>query len=875
MSVSYGQRALLYKNQSFALGLVLLVLATDMFTVLGFAHGILYLPVLVFVRRMRGTTDRFQLSVLLLALTGILLGYGFAPRQPEGFPEIYVLANRLLTAAVLIFIYVFLGRFTEIQRKFSTVEHNEKNQRDYVEQFIEAMPVQVWLANPSGEIDFVSASLTDFTGKTREAILADWTALLHPDDRPETLEAWGTSVKTGQPYQIDFRLLRHDGEFIWFQTQAVAQRNEQGEIKRWLGSSIDIHDLRCLRERSDQLAEQFRHTVESITDAFFTLDQAFRFTYLNEKAAEILGGTTEEYLGGVIWSKCSIGYEGPFAVQYRKAAETQQKLQFEEFFEPGNQWLDVRVYPSSSGLTVYFADVTVQRAERERLKLLNSAVSRLNDIVMITEAQPIDEPGPRTVFVNDAFVKRTGYSQEEAMGASPRLLQGPKTDRAELDRIRHALEAWKPVRAQLINYTKTGEEFWLELDIVPLADESGWYTHWVAVERDITEQKRLQEQLSAAQKMESIGQLTGGIAHDFNNLLTVILGNAELLGEEVAGDERLSGLASLICRAADKGASLTKNLLAFARKQPLSPKVVSVAELLRDMQPILKTSLGERNLLELEIPEDLWSVFIDPSQLESAMLNLAINSNDAMPRGGTVQVCARNCVMEEPAVPLRPDLTPGRYVQITFADSGEGMSAEVQARIFEPFYSTKTEARGSGLGLSMIYGFLKQSRGSITVYSEPGLGTTFHLYLPCAEEESGPGISSLSTTVPVDSRGACILVVEDNPDIRSLAVDALELSGFRVFAGESGDEGLRLIKTGIRPDLLFTDVVMPGDLSGPELAETARQLVPGLKVILTSGFADLNSVFPVLGQSDVLLPKPYRPAELINLVHQALNQYAS
>lgn len=872
MKPEESRKSVFSTGQALVLVLLCTVFLTDLLTQLGFAHGILYLPVLIWAMRLRGKTVTFQKAVLVLSLAGIALGYFLAPAPPEGIPHYYALANRGLSAAILVFSYFILKRNLTMKARFFEVEQKEENQREYLQYFIEYMPIQIWAANPEGQVDFVSGRLAEFTGKSQEEILADWPSFLHPDDRERTLEVWSRSVATGEPYRIDFRLLRHDGVFVWFQTQAIAQKDSAGNIKRWLGSSIDINNLRCVQEQSDRLAEKFRHTVESITDGFFTLDREFRFTYLNQKAAEILGGTAEDYLGEVIWGgTCSVGFDSPFARQYRKAAESQEKLHFEEFLEPANQWLEVHVYPSSEGLTVYFSDVTVQRQEKEQLKLLSSAVARLNDIILITEAEPIDDPGPRIVFVNDAFEKRTGYKREEAIGASPRFLQGPKTSRAELDRIRVALQKWEPVRSQLINYTKSGEEFWLELDIVPLANESGWYTHWVSVERDITEQKAMQEQLAASQKMESIGQLTGGISHDFNNLLTVILGNAELLEEELEGNEQLSSLAALICQAAEKGAALTRNLLAFARKQPLSPQVVSVADLLTDMQPIVKASLGERNHLELEASQSLWNVFVDAAQLESAILNLAINAHDAMPRGGTVTVFARNYVVEETEHTQDPDLLPGHYVQITFTDNGEGIPQDLQKRIFEPFFSTKPEAKGSGLGLSMIYGFLKQSQGTITVYSEPGLGTTFHLYLPRADASAGSGLEVEATDSKPDYRDASVLVVEDNPDIRSLAENVLNHNGFRVVSAASGDEAMELINSGLQPDLLFTDVVMPGNLSGPELAKIAVEKMPGLRVILTSGFADLGSVFPAYGENHTLLPKPYRSGELVSLVHKMLH----
>lgn len=403
-------------------GLILVLLCavflTDLFTQLGFAHGILYLPVLIWAVRLRGRAGPFQKTVLLLSLMGITIGYFLAPEPAVGFPGYYVVANRVLSAAILIFSYCVLNRNLDMKAQFSEVEQKEEDQREYLQYFIEYMPIQIWSANPEGQVDFVSGRLVEFTGKSEHEILADWQALLHPDDREKTREAWAHSVTNGDPYRIDFRLQRHDGVFVWFQTQATAQKDPNGNVKRWLGSSIDVDDLRQLQEESERQAAKFQHTVESITDAFFTLDKEFRFTYLNKKAADTLGVTSTQYLGEVIWGACSIGYYSPFARQYRQAAETQEKLHFEEYFEPADQWLEVHVYPSSDGLTVYFSDVTVQRQEKEQLKLLSSAVARLNDIILITEAEPIGDPGPRIVFVNDAFEKRTGYTREEAIGAS-------------------------------------------------------------------------------------------------------------------------------------------------------------------------------------------------------------------------------------------------------------------------------------------------------------------------------------------------------------------------------------------------------------------------------------------------------------------------
>lgn len=863
-----------YLSMGLALILMALVFISDLFTPLGFAHGILYIPVLIYSLARVRTSQRFQRAMLAFSLIGTATGYVFAPNPPESLPDVYIATNRLLSAGLLMLTYAYGRKLTTINRLYLEASRLEQTQRQTLEDFIEAMPVQVWSADASGTVDFVSGSLVTFTGKSRETILKDWLALLHPDDRERTIDTWLQSVSTGVPYQIEFRIRRRDGEYIWFQTQAVAQRNEQGEVQRWLGSSIDIDDLRRFREQTERLAAQYRHTVESITDAFFTLDHHFRFTYLNQNAAEVLGSTVDALLGEVIWEKCQIGYDSIFAKRYRLSAKRQQKIHFEEYYTPGDKWLDVHVYPSPDGLTVYFSDITELRMEREQLKLLNTAVSRLNDIIIITEAASLEEPGPKTVYVNDAFEKLTGYSAQEILGKSPRLLQGPKTDRKELDKIRSALINKEPVSAQIINYTKTGKEYWLELDIVPLVDKSGECTHLVAVERDITQQKKLQAQLITAQKMESIGQLTGGISHDFNNLLTVILGNAELLRDLLKKEDRLdlTELADMVCSASEKGASLTRNLLAFAKKQPLSPTRINLSELFADMTPILKSSLGERNRLTINLEDELWPVTIDPSQLESAILNLAINAKDAMPRGGCVRIHARNYPLETAMQDQRLYLDPGRYVQMTFSDDGEGMPIDIQNRIFEPFFSTKTDANGSGLGLSMIYGFLRQSKGDITVYSEPGMGTTFHLYLPCEGDFSETDLKTESNIPHSVDPESTVLVVEDNTEIRSLAVNMLKNAGYRVVQVENGEQALRSIREGLKLDLLFSDVVMPGSISGPELAGHARDRIPNLKVILTSGFADQHSDLDLQNNCDIFLQKPYRSQELLNFVHQLLGK---
>lgn len=859
----------------------LLVFVTDLYTRLGFAHGILYLPAILLAVRLHSSL--FSHGILALGIVGTLAGIWLAPEKPADMPVAYVYANRFLTLFALITTYILSRNYQRSKLARTQLKHQQSVQQRYFDNLVDSLPVQIWTAEPHGKVDYVGNKLLEFTGKTRESILAQWQSLLHPDDRARATETWQAAVENREPYLIDFRLRRSDGEYIWFKTGATLATDDSKQTEKWFGFAIDINDLIQVRDQAERLTESYQQTIESITDAFFTLDGDFRFSYLNFKAAELFGGIPDEMVGQSIrhcadWERLHADQTASFLGQLEKVYQQQAALYFETYYPPKQAWLDVRAYPSADGLTVYFIDTTTQREEQEQLNLLNTAVSRLNDIIMITDARPIDEPGPRTVFVNEAFVRKTGYSKEEVIGKSPRLLQGPDTDRVELDRIRQALKHWQPVRAQLLNYTKSGDQYWLELDIVPITNEAGNYTHWVSVERDITEQKRLQEQLIAAQRMESIGQLTGGMAHDFNNLLTVILTNAELLEEQLEDNPQLRRAVSLIIQAADKGSSLTQQLLAFARKQPLSPSVVYLDELLESLTPLLRSSVGNKNELHLHLAESLWPVIADPVQLENCILNLTLNARDAIREFGVINIYARNYQDESTetdqsrSIPASgQDVAPGKYVELCISDTGSGMSPELTEKIFEPFFTTKSEGRGSGLGLSMVYGFVKQSGGHISVHSELDIGTTFRLQLPTPTEVClQPAAVSEPEARTVPGAAVSVLVVEDDAEICRTACASLKAEGMDVHAAADANQALALIEGGLKPDFLFTDIVMPGEMSGLELSAAVKEKLPGTRIVFASGYADTETMQQVQESGHPLLQKPYRRAQLVELVNRVL-----
>ncbi|HET6398958.1 MAG TPA: response regulator, partial [Candidatus Thermoplasmatota archaeon] len=361
---------------------------------------------------------------------------------------------------------------------------------------------------------------------------------------------------------------------------------------------------------------------------------------------------------------------------------------------------------------------------------------------------------------------------------------------------------------------------------------------------------------------------TGGVAHDFNNLLQVIRGNLQLLSGEVVGDAGRRRLGTAI-GAVERGAKLTQQLLAFARRQPLEPKAINVSRTIRGMDDLLRRTLGEGIELETVIAGGLWNTFADPAQVESAILNLAVNARDAMDGHGKLTIEASNAMLDDLYASQHGDVQPGQYVMVAITDTGCGMPPEVLARAFEPFFTTKPEGKGTGLGLSMVYGFVKQSNGHVKIYSEVGHGTTVKLYLPRALE---PEQAALEVQAgPVVGGSETVLVVEDDAEVRETVVELLEDLGYRVLKASDAQGALAILQSGIAVDLLFTDVVMPGPVRSPELARQAKGMQPGMAVLFTSGYTENAIVHGGrLDHGVDLLSKPYSREQLARKVRQML-----
>ncbi|MFN3463941.1 MAG: PAS domain S-box protein [Terricaulis sp.] len=741
------------------------------------------------------------------------------------------------------------------------------------------------------------------------------------------------------------------------------------------------------------LAGQLRASLETMPDGFILLDADWRFTYINAQAELLLQRQRQQLLGKSMWDEFPEGVDTIAYQEYTKVKRSGGSTTFELDYPPLNTRLEVRAFASQGGLAIYFRDITERHSTQETMRLLQTAISRLKDVVIITEAGPIEE-GPPIVFVNEAFTTMTGYTPVEVLGKPLRVLHGPKTDPDELARARALLAAGRTARTEIINYAKGGREFWVEGELFPLTTDNGQTTHIVVVARDITERKRadlllkesterfrivaqatadvvwdwnlvddtmwwsdgmatlfgygpenraptseswtvalhpddrervvagihaviegagekwadeyrflradgswahvvdrgsvirdsegrtvrmvgsmidvtaqreLEAQLRQSQRLEAVGQLTGGVAHDFNNLLTVILSNAELLESRLAGDEHLHMLAEMTRLAAERGAELTSRLLSFSRRQALDPKPVDVSALARGMDQLLRRALGEQVEIRMIADEGVWDAQIDALQLESAILNLCINARDAMPGGGLLTIEVAN--VEDGAGPA-----PGDSVMVSVTDTGTGMDEATRARVFEPFFTTKEVGKGSGLGLSMVYGFVTQSKGRIVIDSALGAGTSVKLYLPRAREarreEAGAATGAAATG------RERILLVEDDHLLRAQVGGELQNLGYRVVSARSGAEALQMLREGEVFDLLFTDVVMAG-MTGSQLAALAHAIAPDMPVLYTSGHPEtMMNDEGYLAPGVTLLRKPYRRRELAAKLREVLGDVA-
>ncbi|MEX2332955.1 MAG: PAS domain-containing protein, partial [Pseudohongiella sp.] len=561
-----------------------------------------------------------------------------------------------------------------------------------------------------------------------------------PEYREQIQTVFNKCATQGAPFDEVLQFITGKGRRLWARAIGEAVRDEEGTIIAINGAFQDISDLIAAREKSEALSRQLQQTLESISDAFFLIDKNWCFGYMNTQAEILLQRRRDDLQGKHIWDEFPAARDSDFRRNYELAVSEQRTVRFTEYYpEPLNAWFDVSAYPTDDGLAVYFRDVTERVAREESLRISNERFSLIakatNDVIWDWEFNN------NTIWWNENLLTVFGHDPDKVEPGSESW-----THRIHVDDRARVL---KGIRA-VINGTGTswqdqyrfmhasGAARTVSDRGFVIRDAHGQAIRMVGSMTDISDSVEMNERLQQAQKLEAVGQLTGGVAHDFNNLLTVILGNAELLSEQLTDQQQLRILAEMTATAAERGAELTNRLLAFARRQPLEPRNVDVNKLIRNMDSLLRRTLQESIDIETVYAGGLWLSEVDPGQLEGALLNLAINARDAMPTGGKLTIETRNTLLDQDYADNHDEVQAGQYVMISVSDTGSGMAPEVVQKAFEPFFTTKQIGKGSGLGLSMVFGFAKQSLGHVKIYSEIGEGTTVKLYLPRAmSDDSG------------------------------------------------------------------------------------------------------------------------------------------
>ncbi|MDT8397948.1 MAG: PAS domain S-box protein [Pseudomonadales bacterium] len=680
-------------------------------------------------------------------------------------------------------------------------------------------------------------------------------------------------ARRGEAFVVEIAMNTFKGKPIWARLAAEADYDQDGRIVRTLGAFQDITQQKNEELEREALGSRLTQTLESMTDAFYLLDEHWRYVYVNREAERSMAVERGELLGKVIWErfphmKNLVLYEG-----YHRAVRDRQPFHA-DFFSPFlDNWFEVHAYPSPGGLAVYFRAVTEQRrlaaeiAESEkRLRYIAEATLDVAwDWDMVND----------TIWRNDGMARLFGFDQashESRVDFWTDNIHPEDREAASISLQRAISNGDNQWRAQYRFRCTDGTYVSVEDRGVIIRDAEGRALRMVGGLKDITQRLELEGQLRQSQRLEAVGQLTGGVAHDFNNLLTVIMGNAELLHEQLEDKINLQSLAKMIGVAAQRGADLTQHLLAFARRQALEPKIVDIRQLVQDMHSLFLRTLGEDIDIKLHLATDAWPVLIDPAQLESALLNLCLNARDAMPEGGLLTIETLNLELDEDYSDQYADISSGSYLVLAVSDTGSGIPSEYLGRVFEPFFTTKEKGKGTGLGLSTVFGFIKQSRGHMNIYSEPGQGTTVRIYLPRVADmgEELHQVEAVSTEIQGGHEN--VLLVEDDALVRQYACEQLQALGYRVILAENGRAALAIIQTRDDIDLLFTDVVMPGGLSGRELAEQAVQLRPGLKVLYTSGYTENSIVHNGrLDRGVQLLGKPYLRTTLAAKVRETLD----
>jgi PAS domain S-box-containing protein len=791
---------------------------------------------------------------------------------------------------------------TEHKRREQALHESQERFRT----MLEALPQIAFVIGTDGVAEYYNKRFAEYVGHAIGTDSAARTALHHPDDQKMLVTARMEGAASDREYTTEARMRRHDGAYRWHIIRNSPLRRD-GNTVAWLGTAVDIDDMRQAQEtlhrvndelerrvaeRTRDLAEanQRLRASEERTRALFwkapvpmhALDERRRLVDVNEYWLKLYGYTRDEVIGRPI-----ADFHAPDAgvdiheSRWREVLDRGELHDVERrFFKKSGETFDavvsVHLETDNDGNFLRTITTTIDVTARKRAEEAARRERQVSESLIEGGTEGIIglDNEFRYIVWNPAMEATSGVARRELLGQNlferRRDLRGTPIEaawRATMEGRRTTLRDWS------YNFQQSGRSGYYDIDFAPLYGADRTIIGGFAFLRDTTERRQVEEQLRQSQKMEAVGQLTGGVAHDFNNLLTVIMGNLDNLRHHLPGQAEPQRMVDAIMRATSRAATLTHRLLAFARRQPLEPKAIDVNKLVSGMSDLLRRSLGEGIVIETVLAGGLWRTLADPNQLENALLNLAVNARDAMQGAGKLTIETANAFLDEGYAALNEGVTSGQYVLIAVSDTGSGMSKDVAEKAFEPFFTTKEVGQGTGLGLPQVYGFVKQSGGHVKIYTEPGEGTTLKLYLPRLLVADEP-LEAVPERPPQPARtpGECVLVVEDDEDVRSYSADILRSLGYRVMEAPDGPAALRLLDGEPELRLLFTDVGLPGGLNGRQLADEAKRRRPELKVLFTTGYA--RNAIVHQGRLDPgveLIVKPFTASSLAAKIRQVLH----
>ena len=779
-----------------------------------------------------------------------------------------------------------------------------RNCEHFYRELLDALPAAIYTTDPAGRVTFFNQAAVALAGRRPDLGSDRWCIswrLFWPDGTPMAHDECPMAIALREDRAIRGTELiaeRPDGVRIPILPYPTPLHDAAGNLVGAVNMLVDVSDrekaeqaLRRLNvmlqqnieERTQELEEasaklheserDFRMLVQSVTDyAIFMLDQDGFVINWNVGAERIKGYKADEIIGrhfSDFYTKKDRAERLPQRALATAAREGRYEAECWRVHKDGRLfWASVIIDPirDDAGRLVGFAEVTRDITERRKAQeVLAETAALARDIIdsALDAFVQIDDTG--TVLEWNAQAEIVfGWSRGDAVGKRLGTLILPPSDRARQRRglerfLRGGAERILGRRLQMQAVRHDGKEITVELSITALRRGERYLFNGFV--RDLTEKLAAEAQLHHALKMETIGQLTGGVAHDFNNLLTAIIGNLEVLATKVPERGSAARCLQAALSAAWRGSGLTEQLLAFSRREEICPEIVSVDRLLRDIVLLCQKTVGEAIEILVHTQPKLWTCRIDPGQFEAVLLNLAANARDAMNGSGSLTIAADNVVI---GAKDDAELAAREYVVVSVSDTGCGMTKQVMARAFEPFYTTKEPGKGTGLGLSQVYGFSRQYGGTARIESKRGGGTTVRIYLPRAEGEISEhrSLNDLSRASRAPDGTAAILIVEDHADVRQTITEVLSHLGYRVLTTTTGSEAVAILQQENSIEVLLSDVVLPGGLSGIELARIARKLKPELKVVLSSGYVGDEARHDLIGGEFSFLPKPYRPAEL-------------